>query len=122
MGLVAETCDRVAVMYAGQIIESAPVADLFAAPRHPYTTGLLRSIPRLRTDRSMPRIEKLQAISGVVPSPRAPRVGCAFQPRCTQAMEICAGTAPLLQNLSAAHSVRCWLHDTQPAAQVPLTS
>ncbi len=122
MGLVAETCDRVAVMYAGQIIESAPVADLFAAPRHPYTTGLLRSIPRLRTDRSMPRVEKLQAISGVVPSPRAPRVGCAFQPRCTQSMEICAGTAPLLQNLSAAHSARCWLHDTQPAAQVPLTS
>ena len=122
MGLVAETCDRVAVMYAGQIIESAPVADLFAAPRHPYTTGLLRSIPRLRTDRSMPRVEKLQAISGVVPSPRAPRVGCAFQPRCTQAMEICAGTAPLLQNLSAAHSARCWLHEPQPAAQVPFTS
>ena len=109
MGLVAETCDRVAVMYAGQIVEHASAEELFGAPRHPYTEGLLHSIPRLRTDRTMPRVNELMAIAGVVPSPVAMRTGCAFHPRCPQPLETCATQAPALQILSDTRSTRCWL-------------
>jgi oligopeptide/dipeptide ABC transporter ATP-binding protein len=78
MGLVAETCDRVVVMYAGRLVEEASVKDLFDRPLHPYTQGLLASLPGLRTDPAIPRMRKLRAIPGTVPDlARLPR-GCAF--------------------------------------------
>jgi oligopeptide/dipeptide ABC transporter ATP-binding protein len=119
MGLVAETCDRVAVMYAGQIVEEASVEDIFASPRHPYTAGLLQSIPRLRTDRSMPRVLKLQAIGGVLPSPMEARAGCAFKTRCAHALDICATHEPALETLAKGHAARCWLHQAPPAPGKP---
>ena len=85
MGVVAETCQRVTVMYAGKVVEEAPVGDLFGNPRHPYTQGLIRSIPRV--DRAGTK-QRLEAIPGTVPSCSSPP-GCRFAPRCKYAMEIC---------------------------------
>ncbi len=109
MGLVAETCGRVAVMYAGRIVEQATVKDLFDAPRHPYTIGLLNSIPQLRLTRDAPRVARLAAIPGVVPNAAALPKGCAFAPRCTRALDRCAAEEPPL-TVADGHAVRCWLH------------
>lgn len=110
LGLVAETCERVVVMYAGKIVEEASVDDIFDRPLHPYTVGLLQSIPKLRTAPEQgPRI-RLQEIPGVVPSlNRLPR-GCAFRPRCPQAIADCSQAEPQLQEISAGHHVSCFLH------------
>jgi peptide/nickel transport system ATP-binding protein len=105
IGVVAETADRVGVMYAGQIIEEAPTNALFAEPRHPYTRGLLASVPRV--DRA-PDGALLPSLSGTPPSMRAVLEGCPFRPRCSEAMEKCAQTPPRVDGNG--RYVRCWLH------------
>jgi len=102
LGVVAELADEVAVMYAGRIVERAPAARLFAEPQHPYTIGLLGSIPRL--DRRRPR---LAAIGGQVPGPAARVEGCGFRPRCPFAVERC-GEDPVLVELAERHRAACW--------------
>jgi len=93
LGVVAEFCDRVAVMYAGRIVESASAKVLFAAPRHPYTHGLLSSIPRLATAKG----SRLPVIEGMVPAPRDRTAGCAFAPRCPRAQARCLASIPSLE-------------------------
>jgi peptide/nickel transport system ATP-binding protein len=102
LGVVAEVCDEVAVMYAGQIVERAPADVLFEAPQHPYTVGLLASIPRLdqRTDR-------LAAIDGMVPDMSAPPVGCRFAERCPFVLEACRAAPPPVAELGGGHWSRC---------------
>jgi peptide/nickel transport system ATP-binding protein len=106
MGVVAETAQRVVVMYAGKVVEEAPVADLFAHPRHPYTQGLIRSIPRL--DRAGQKT-RLAAIPGVVPSLVEPPPGCRFAPRCGSAMPHCTQGPPRLREVAPGHKVACIL-------------
>jgi peptide/nickel transport system ATP-binding protein len=105
MGVVAETAQRVVVMYAGKVVEEAPVAALFARPLHPYTQGLIRSIPRL--DLAATEHKRLEAIPGTVPSLLNPPVGCRFAARCRFATEICRTTEPPLRGLAAGHKVAC---------------
>jgi len=107
MGVVAETCQRVVVMYAGKVVEEAPVEALFGNPRHPYTQGLIRSIPRV--DRAAARRERLEAIPGTVPSLLHPPVGCRFAARCKYAMDICVREMPPLKEVGAGHWVACVL-------------
>ncbi len=106
MGVVAETAQRVAVMYAGKVVEEAPVGELFARPRHPYTQGLIRSIPRL--DRAGRKV-RLEAIPGVVPSLLDPAPGCRFAPRCRFAMAACTRATPDLRQIGPGHKVACIL-------------
>ncbi len=103
LGVIAEIADDVVVMYAGKIVESAPVADLFADPQHPYTIGLLGSIPRLDADR-----ERLSTIEGTVPSPNNQPRGCRFSPRCPFADKRCREEPPPLRELGTDHRVACW--------------
>jgi peptide/nickel transport system ATP-binding protein len=106
MGVVAETAQRVLVMYAGKVVEEAPVGELFRRPRHPYTQGLIRSIPRLdRADRKA----RLEAIPGVVPSLVDPPPGCRFAPRCSFAMTACTQAMPPLREVGPGHKVACIL-------------
>ncbi len=107
MGVVAETCQRVVVMYAGKVVEEAPVEALFGNPRHPYTQGLIRSIPRV--DRAAAHKDRLEAISGTVPSLLNPPPGCLFAQRCKFAKEICTQGVPPLKEVSPGHFVRCVL-------------
>ena len=107
MGVVAETCQRVTVMYAGKVVEEAPVEALFGNPRHPYTQGLIRSIPRV--DRAAEKKERLEAIPGTVPSLLEPPPGCRFAARCKFAMEICVKAMPPLKEVEPGHFVRCVL-------------
>ncbi|MCG8692224.1 MAG: ABC transporter ATP-binding protein [Minwuiales bacterium] len=102
LGVVAEFCDEVVVMYAGRVVEQAATAALFAAPRHPYTHGLLTSMPRL----SGPR-ERIAAIPGMVPSPGKRLSGCSFRDRCARADERCATEMPPLARQNG-HGVACW--------------
>ncbi len=102
LGVVAEIADRVAVMYSGQIVEQAPVRELFAQPRHPYTAGLLRAVPRLGG-----RQARLQTIEGVVPNPLALPPGCRFAPRCEHRQAACEVGKVELIATSAAHQARC---------------
>jgi len=103
LGVVAETCDDVAVMYAGEIVEQAPAARLFTAPQHPYTVGLLGSIPLISARR-----DRLAAISGSVPSLASAFAGCRFSSRCPFADERCRTIAPPLANVGAGQLSRCW--------------
>ncbi|HZS03355.1 MAG TPA: ABC transporter ATP-binding protein [Blastocatellia bacterium] len=106
LGVVAEVSDRVAVMYAGKIVEEAPVRELFARPRHPYTEGLLRAVPRL-SETGAERKKRLTTIEGVVPNPLELPPGCRFAPRCAHAQEKCrAGEIPLIE-AGEAHLSRC---------------
>jgi peptide/nickel transport system ATP-binding protein len=107
MGVVAETCQRVTVMYAGKIVEEAPVRELFGSPRHPYTQGLIRSIPRV--DRAAKHKERLEAIPGTVPSLLEPPPGCRFAARCRFASEICTRAMPAMKEVAPGHFVRCVL-------------
>jgi peptide/nickel transport system ATP-binding protein len=107
MGVVAETCQRVVVMYAGKVVEEAPVRELFGSPRHPYTQGLIRSIPRV--DRAAKHKERLEAIPGTVPSLLEPPPGCRFAARCRHATDICTRGMPALKEVSPGHFVRCVL-------------
>jgi peptide/nickel transport system ATP-binding protein len=107
MGVVAETAQRVVVMYAGKVIEEAPVRELFASPRHPYTQGLIRSIPRM--DRDAVRKQRLEAIGGTVPKLINPKPGCRFAPRCKYAQAACLDETPLLREVAPGHKVACIL-------------
>jgi peptide/nickel transport system ATP-binding protein len=107
MGVVAETTQRVVVMYAGQVVEEAPVEELFANPRHPYTQGLIRSIPRI--DRAAVHKQRLEAIPGTVPSLLNPPKGCRFAARCRFAMPKCSEAPPELREIGPGHKVRCVL-------------
>lgn len=102
MGVVAQLCDYVYVMYAGQIVEAAETFALFRAPRHPYTQGLLKAIPSLEGT-----ADRLYTIRGSVPDPRCPLPGCRFCPRCDQSRQDCARQVPDLRALAAGHWVRC---------------
>jgi peptide/nickel transport system ATP-binding protein len=104
LGVVAEMCDRVIVMYAGQVVEETDVETLFEQPKHPYTIGLMNSIPDLEEER-----EYLQTIPGAVPLPHQMPKGCRFAPRCSQAMELCHEQPPELLDLDG-HKCRCWLY------------
>jgi peptide/nickel transport system ATP-binding protein len=114
LGVVAEVADRVCVMYTGKIVEESGVHSLFADPKHPYTRGLLRSVPKLTPD-GIARAERLQTIEGTVPSPTTLPYGCHFAPRCEHRMDICAeGEIPLYE-LPTGEKVRCVLYDGQQA-------
>jgi peptide/nickel transport system ATP-binding protein len=107
MGVVAETAQRVVVMYAGKVVEEAPVIELFGNPRHPYTQGLIRSIPRL--DLAAVKKERLEAIPGTVPSLLHPPPGCRFAARCRYAMPQCIEAEPPLREVAPGHKVACVL-------------
>jgi peptide/nickel transport system ATP-binding protein len=102
LGVVAEMADRVVVMYAGQVVETADVTTLFTAPKHPYTNGLLASIPSLEEDK-----DRLNSIKGQVPSAANFPVGCRFADRCPMAQESCREKMPELREIEAGHFVRC---------------
>ncbi len=104
LSVIASMCDRVAIMYAGKIVEEAPVDELFAEPRHPYTRGLLHSIPRLDTPRDHP----LVPIEGRPPNLSMPFTGCAFCPRCSSALRVCTSQEPPSLQASKDHRVACW--------------
>ena len=104
LGVVAGMCDRVAVMYAGYVVEQAPTDQIFGDPRHPYTIGLLRSVPRV--DRVLER--DLSSIEGTPPDLANLPLGCAFAPRCTHFGEHCKAEMPPLVEVSPGHIVRCW--------------
>lgn len=104
LGVIAETCQRVIVMYAGQIVEQASVRELFARPMHPYTQSLMRSLP----DRRKGQRSRLPEIPGIVPSLREPIAGCSFAPRCPHAIGICRERTPTLGDLAPGHTVACW--------------
>jgi peptide/nickel transport system ATP-binding protein len=103
LGVVAEVCDDVAVMYAGEVVEQAPVEALFAAPEHPYTVGLMGSLPRLDQ-----KADRLAVIDGVVPDMTAPPAGCRFAPRCPFADETCRTTPPPIVRLGEERWSRCF--------------
>ena len=105
MGVVAEVAQRVAVMYAGKVVEEASVDRLFAGPRHPYTQGLIRSIPRI--DLAATRKPRLETIGGTVPKLIDPPVGCRFAPRCRLAVDECRRAQPELREIVAGHHVAC---------------
>ncbi|MEK4870864.1 MULTISPECIES: ABC transporter ATP-binding protein [Niallia] len=104
LGVVAELCHRVVVMYLGQIVEEASVESLFESPLHPYTKGLIKSIPQMEGDRS----QKLHVIEGTVPSLDSIPIGCRFAPRCPFADSVCLEKAPDLTETSSNQKVRCW--------------
>jgi peptide/nickel transport system ATP-binding protein len=107
MGVVAETAQRVVVMYAGKVVEEADVDSLFADPRHPYTQGLIRSIPRIDLDSD--HKSRLEAIGGTVPILINPAPGCRFAPRCRHAMSVCREREPVLREIAAGHRMACHL-------------
>ena len=103
LGVIADLVDQVAVMYAGKIVETAPVKTLFADPKHPYTRGLLRSVPSLET-----REHRLLTIEGTVPSPLAMPAGCKFNPRCALAMNVCREHEPPMTEAGLNTKAACW--------------
>jgi peptide/nickel transport system ATP-binding protein len=111
LGVVSEIAERVVVMYCGQVVEEASVDDLFNEPLHPYTQGLIASIPSIEGN-----IEKLNSIPGNVPTPDNLPVGCRFAPRCPKAFDRCLSESPDLTLKSAHRSVRCFLYDDEEAA------
>ena len=116
LGVVAELCDRVVVMYGGLIMEEAPIEEIFANPLHPYTMGLLASIPGVHKDKG----ERLQSIAGSPPDMTSPPAGCPFAPRCPYARNICAAECPPYVQ-AGGHRAMCWLlQPDAPAEQNPL--
>jgi peptide/nickel transport system ATP-binding protein len=113
LGIVRETTDRVYVMYAGNIIESSPTKDLFENPHHPYTQGLISTVPRLTGGGIA------QGIPGRIPDYRNPPSGCRFHPRCPYAMEICSREKPPVYQVEPDHSVACFLFSKETRAQTP---
>ncbi|QPC43250.1 ABC transporter ATP-binding protein [Kaustia mangrovi] len=103
LGVVAETCDDVVVMYVGRVVERAPVRTLFAEPQHPYTIGLMAAVPRLDT-----MTDRLETIPGSIPSPYAEIRGCRFASRCPLADSRCRSELPPLRELGPGHEVACW--------------
>ncbi|MBP7567522.1 MAG: ABC transporter ATP-binding protein [Burkholderiaceae bacterium] len=113
MGVIAETCDRVAVMYAGRVAEIGPVREVIHQPAHPYTVGLMASIPDIDADR-----DTLAQIDGAMPRLNAIPTGCAFNPRCGRAFLRCTEERPELIDAGATRAA-CWLHDTPVHVEVP---
>lgn len=112
LGIVAGIADRVMIMYAGKIVETAPVKNLFKNPLHPYTQGLLESVPRIgRAQERQKHKRPLLEIPGIVPDLINLPKGCAFAPRCTKAISICHEEAPETKGVDDRHSVSCWLFD-----------
>ena len=107
LGVIAEMASRVVVMYAGKVVEEAPVNALFKDPRHPYTQGLLGSIPVIGRKEQTGR--RLQEITGIVPSPAQMPQGCRFHPRCTKVMDRCRRQEPPVIHLAQHRRVNCWL-------------
>lgn len=105
LGVVAETCDQVVVMYAGNIVEHTSSKELFANPKHPYTQGLLESLPNITED-----VEELKTIEGTIPSPYNLPIGCRFSSRCPHRKDICVEVNPELFDVSLDTKVRCWLY------------
>ena len=117
LGVVAELCDRVVVLYGGLVMEEASVFDIFDHPKHPYTLGLLASIPSLEQDRS----RRLKPIPGSPPDMTRPPAGCPFAPRCPYARVICGQELPPVTEISEGHKSRCWLLDAEaPLENNPL--
>ena len=116
LGVIAETADRVAVMYAGRIVEKGRVRDIFRNPLHPYTQGLLASIPGEGAG------SRLRAIDGVVPNLAALPPGCTFAARCPYRMEVCTTAVPALVEIEPGHQVRCYLHSDQAENRRDATS
>jgi peptide/nickel transport system ATP-binding protein len=114
LGVVAEVADRVAVMYTGRIVEESPVEELFARPKHPYTEGLLRSVPKL-SSATVTKKERLETIEGTVPSPTDLPPGCHFAPRCPHRMPRCTAEEIPLYELDGGVKVRCVLFDLAAA-------
>ncbi len=110
LGVVAQMAARVVVMYAGQIVEEASVADIFDRPFHPYTRGLLKSMPRIGTQQIGPK-KRLNEIPGIVPVLTQIITGCKFADRCPHAFETCRKSRPQLLTIGTGHRARCWLHD-----------
>lgn len=104
LGVIAEICDEVVVMYCGRVVESADVLSLFKSPKHPYTIGLLNSIPKLGQ-----HVEVLDSIPGNVPNPKYMPKGCKFEPRCSKSMEICKNEEPPFFSYPNGQKSRCWL-------------
>jgi len=111
LGLVAEQCQRVVVMYAGKVVEEAPVEELFGNPLHPYTVGLLRSLPKLKLSGQRGDRVRLQEIPGIVPSLNRLPTGCSFNPRCDRVMDKCREIEPQLREIKPGHFVRCLLYE-----------
>jgi len=109
LGVIAEIAQRVIVMYAGKVVEEGRTKDIFEEPKHPYTKGLLRSIPKLG-ERSRKERKKLEEIKGIVPSLYELTAGCSFFPRCPEASPICREHIPKLTNIGEFHKVSCWLY------------
>ena len=109
MGVIAEAADRIAVMYAGRVVEVGTVGDVVRAPSHPYTVGLMGSIPSLDV-----RVERLRQIDGAMPRLNAIPPGCAFNPRCPQVFDRCRAERPDLMPARRT-SAACWLFDPAPA-------
>lgn len=106
LGIVSEICERVIVMYTGHCVETSSVDNIFKNPLHPYTLGLIASIPEIRKEKI-----RLQEIPGVVPNPTDERSGCTFHPRCSRATQRCRTEAPELIEAEKGHFVRCWLYE-----------
>jgi len=120
LGVVAEVADRVAVMYTGKIVEESPVEELFARPKHPYTEGLLRSVPKL-TAKDVVKSERLLTIEGMVPKPTALPPGCHFEPRCPYRMPRCREGEIPLYPVGDAVTARCVLYDPAVVANREVT-
>ena len=112
LGIVAQYADRVAVMYSGKVVESAPVEELFSSPVHPYTRGLLNSLPKDSPN------TKLETIPGSVPHPAYLPEGCAFHTRCAEKLDKCMKMIPSLESIDSGnpHQTACWLYETTPPA------
>jgi oligopeptide/dipeptide ABC transporter ATP-binding protein len=117
IALVAELADRVGVMYAGRIAEIGSVYEVFGDPKHPYTRGLLKSVPSIILDDN----EELYMMPGEPPNLTHPPSGCRFHPRCREAMSICSRETPVLQEAVQGHLVNCWLYQDHPDKQVSVT-
>lgn len=109
LGVVAQEADDVIVMYLGRVVEAAPVREIFRRPAHPYTRGLLASMPSLTVEQR----RRLVPIEGVVPDPAEAPAGCVFHPRCPQAMDICKERSPTLREIAPGHRASCWLHGSR---------
>ncbi len=105
LGVVARTCERVAVMYSGRVIEESPVRELFKNPKHPYTQGLIQAVPKKETGRG-----GLIGIPGMIPNLIDPPQGCRFHPRCNHAMDICSQQVPTITTIGTQHTTSCFLH------------
>ncbi len=112
LGVVAETCDKVAVMYAGEIVEYGSLRDVFKSTAHPYTEGLFNSLPSLTED-----VHRLKPIAGLMPDPTDLPEGCRFHPRCPYATEACREQAPAVRELTPGHIVKCHRYDAPATAE-----